>query len=75
MLIAFLAGLIAGAGLTVLLALAALGVFTLWRVYQAHHEAKAREARIMAAVAREQAAPILPAQTLAFPWLTKSRMD
>jgi hypothetical protein len=72
----FILGLLAGAALSVLLALAALGAFTLFRAHQAQRDAKVREDRIMAAVAREQRLPDLPQQPIvAFPWLPKSRMD
>lgn len=76
MLLAFAIGLFFGAGLTVLLTLAGVGLFTLTRIVSAQREAKAREARIMAAVAREHRSPVeLQPQPLAFQWLPKSRMD
>jgi hypothetical protein len=69
-------GLLAGALLSVLLALAGVGAFTLARLVSVNREAKVREARIMAAVAREQRLPDLSQQPIvAFPWLPKSRMD
>jgi hypothetical protein len=75
----FFGGLIAGAGLTVLLALAAFGAFTLWRVYQAHQDAEARAGRILAAVAKDAAERELQAQSrmraVYASWLPKSRMD
>lgn len=78
MLIAFVLGVLLGAGLTVLLSLAGVGVFTLFRVRQAHRDAKDREARILAAVAQERQAELRPLPSpaaYAFPWLPRNRMD
>lgn len=73
----FALGLFVGAALTVLVSLAGVGVFALLRIRQAHREAKAREARILAAVAQESASRELQPRTpvVYAQWLPKSRMD
>lgn len=70
--LAFGFGLIAGAVGLVVLILAGFGGFMLLRAYQAQRLTQAMQARVMAAIAKEQ--PLQPT-AFAFPFLPRNRMD